>query len=310
MLSTLALVATACGRSEPGTQARPTSTPARATTPGNFHGRVYERNFVFMTLTKDSAVIVPWLFTTTTRPGTVDRTARGYLARGGAWEPFYDETWQTPPSRAPWRIIPHTSLRLVVGEADAIEAVIFAEGSRKLDLELSNSLIDWTGMRGQQFQVLDAAVYLSDRRMSGVAMEMTRVHGSEDAEPGDWAFLVSGDSLQMVLENPTMTEPGTKGAYRAWARLDFRDLHWPSVTVSWAEVRAYQPARQDVPVSWALESGDGEMVGRLHVRSAQIQAGKGSGPVLPVDALFTVSGTVKVQGHTYPVLGLFRHARP
>jgi hypothetical protein len=142
-----------------------------------------------------------------------------------------------------------------------------------------------------------------------VALEMSRVHGAEDADPGDWAFLVSGDSQQMVLENPTVTNPGTRGAYRAWARLDFRDLHWPDVTVSWAEVRAYQPARQDVPVSWTLKSEDGELGGTLHVRSAQIQAGKGTGPLLPVDALFTVSGSVRIQGRAYPVLGLFRHTR-
>ena len=305
----LSAVLTACGPSRSKTPEQPASTATQGSGAGNFHGRIYERNFVFTTLAKDSALVVPWLFTTGTRPGAVDRQARGYLARGGSWEAFYDQEWETPPSRAPWRILPHGSLRLLVGDEDAIQSVIFDEGPRKLELELSNSLVEWTGMRGQQFSVRDAAIYLSDRRIPGLALEMSRVHGSDEADPGDWAFLVSGDSLQMVVENPSATPPGTKGAYRAWARLDFRDLHWPNLTVDWAEVRAFQPARQDVPVSWTLRSEDGDLDGTLQVQSAQIQAGKGSGPLLPVDALFTVSGSVHIEGRTYPLQGLFRHAR-
>jgi hypothetical protein len=113
----------------------------------------------------------------------------------------------------------------------------------------------------------------------------------------------------MVLENPSVTAPGTKGAYRAWARLDFRDLSWPNLTVDWSDVRAYQPARQDVPVSWSVKSEDEDLDGSLQVQSAQIRAGEGSGPLLPVDALFTVSGTMLIEGRTYPVQGLFRHVR-
>jgi hypothetical protein len=309
VLAVLASLAAACGRSKPGTNESQASSAARSGTSGNSHGRVYERNFVFMTLTKDSAVIVPWLFTTAVRPGTEDREVRGYLARGAAWDPFYHQDWETPPSRAPWRILPHGNLHILVGDADAIEALLFEDGPRKLELDLSNSLITWTGMRGQQFQLLNATVYLADQRIPGIALDMSRARASEDARPGDWAFLVSGDSLQMVLENPTAASPGTNGAYRAWARLDFRDLHWPEVTVNWAEVRAYQPAHQDVPVSWTLKSDDANLGGTLHVVSAQIQAGQGTGPLLPVDALFTVSGTVRIQGTDYRVLGLFRHTR-
>ncbi len=75
-------------------------------------------------------------------------------------------------------------------------------------------------------------------------------------------------------------------------------------------MRAFQPARQDVPVSWTLTSQEDEVSGVLQVQSAQIQAGEGTGPLLPVDALFLVSGTLRVEGGEYPVRGLFRHTRP
>lgn len=299
----------ACGSPERAPEGSP-QTP-QAATPGNFRGRIYERNFVFTTLSGDSAFLVPWLMSARTRPGGVDRRARGSLARGNTWEAFYDQTWSTPPSRVPWRIIPHDNLRLVVGDGDAVEDILFSEGPRQLEVELSGApLIEWTGARGQTYRLIDAAAYISDQRIAGMALDMARVHGSESDAEGDWAFLVSGDSLQVVLENPAAAPPGTPEACRGWARLDFRDLQWPALTIDWAEVRAYQPARQDVPVSWTVTSPDGEIEGVLQVQSAQIQAGDGPGPLLPVDALFLVSGTLRIQGGGYPVRGLFRHTRP
>ncbi len=284
--------------------------PGATPPPGNFRGRIYERNFVFTTLGGDSALLVPWFIGARTRPGGVDRRARGWLLRGSTWEAFYDESWGTPPTRAPWRILPFRGLRLIVGAGDAVEGVIFSEGSRQLDLELASPLIEWAGARGQTFRVLEAAVYLADQRIEGAALDMSRARRVEDGAPRDWAFLTSGDSLQVVLESSDVTSPEGTGTYRGWARLDFRDLQWPSLTVAWAEVRAFQPSRQDVPVSWTISSEDAGVAGGLQVESAQILAGEGDGPLLPVDALFMVSGTLSVDGASYPVRGLFRLTRP
>jgi len=298
----------ACSGSEP----RPSGSanqgneaaPAR-----NFHGRFYERDFVFTTLEGDSTFLVPWLISTRTRPGGVEREAHGFLARSGTWEEFYSEQWETPQSRAPWRIIPHGSLRIVVGEGDAIDGILFEQGSRNLELEMDNVLQEWTGPRGETFRVQKAAAYLAGRRLDGLVLDVARGHGADEPQPGDWAFLTSGDSLQVVFESPELAPPGRAGAFRGWARLDFRDLQWPSVTMDWTEVRAFQPARRDVPVAWTVSSEGNQVTGRLEVKTAQIRAGSGPGPVLPVDALFEVTGTLDIQGATYPVRGLFRHYR-
>ena len=308
---TLAAV-TALACSGPETTPQPeVDTAAEPAAPGNFRGRIYERNFVFTTVSGDSAFLVPWLMTAQTRPGGVDRRARGFFARGSTWEDYYDQSWETPPSRAPWRILPHGSLRLVVGDGEVVEGVIFSEGPRQLELELSGGpLMEWTGARGQIYRLLEGAAYLSEQRVAGLILDMTRVHGAEEEAQGDWAFLTSGDSLQVVLENPTAAPAGTAGASRAWARLDFRDLQWPALTIDWADVRAFQPARQDVPVSFTITSDRDDMGGVLQVQTAQIQAGAGPGPLLPVDALFLVGGTLRIEGRSYPVRGLYRHTRP
>ncbi len=299
---------TACSGSEPNPGRTASQTGDTAPT-GNFRGRFYERSFVFTTLTGDSAFLVPWLMSMRTRPGAVEREAHGFLARSGTWEEFYSERWESPPSRAPWRILPHGSLRIIVGQGDAIDGILFEEGSRELELEMDDALQEWTGPRGETFQLQKGAAYLSDRRVDGLVLDVVRGRGADEPEPGDWAFLTSGDSLQVVLESPELAAPGTVGAYRGWARLDFRNLQWPSVTVDWTEVRAFQPARRDVPVAWTVSSDDDDVSGVLGVKTTQIHAGDGPGPVLPVDALFEVAGTLEIQGRAYPVRGLFRHSR-
>lgn len=303
-------VSTACGA--PDSEPPPVPEAAAESASRNFRGRIYERNFVFTTLTGDSTFLVPWLMSAETRPGGVQRQARGLLARGSSWDDFYDQRWETTPTRAPWRILPHGTLRLVVGDGDAVEGIIYSEGQRQLELELGGGiLMEWTGTRGQTYRLFEGAAYLSDQRVPGMILDMSRVHEAGDSAQGDWAFLTSGDSLQMVIENPRALPPGTPGGYRAWARLDFRNLQWTEVTVDWAEVSAFQPSRQDIPVSWTLSSlGDSRLEGVLQVLSAEVRPGEGVGPLLPVDALFLVGGTVGVEGRSYPVQGLFRHTRP
>lgn len=303
----LAALAACAGPAEEGVEEGTVGAEAPPT--GNFRERIYERNFVFTTLGGDTAFMVPWLTTARTKPGGVERTARGWLARGESWEAFFSDAWETPPSRVPGRLLPHGNFRLLVGPDDAILSVLFQEDPRELELTLENTLMEWVDQRGQSFRLMDAGVYIAEQRVNGMALDMARVRDSEQAEAGDWVFLVSGDSLQVVLESPRREEPGAPGAYRGWARLDFRDLPFDSVTVDWGEVRAFQPARQDVPVAWTVTSIHGDLEGVLEVRTAQIQAGEGEGPVLPVDALFEVSGTLSLEGAAYPVRGLFRHVR-
>jgi hypothetical protein len=305
-----AVLLAACGGPEDEPAAQPDAAGAPDATAG-FRGRTYERNLVFVSLAGDSAFMVPWLMSSQTQPGSVRRSARGLLARGSTWDEFYQQAWETPPTRTPWRVLPHGSLRLLVGEGDALEGVIFSEGQRQLELEVTGGLLmEWTGTRGQVYRILGGAAYLSEQRIQGLVLDMSRVHPAEGPAPGDWAFLASGDSLQAILENPAASEPNTPGAYRAWARLDLSDLQWPAVSVDWAEVSAFEPARQDIPISWTLTTEDGSLQGVLQVQSAHVKAGQGAGPLLPVDALFLVAGTLRLEGRTYPVRGLFRHTRP
>ena len=64
----LAVASMACGGPETTPQLRP-DTQGQPAAAGNFRGRIYERNFVFTSLSGDSAFLVPWLMTAQARPG-------------------------------------------------------------------------------------------------------------------------------------------------------------------------------------------------------------------------------------------------
>ena len=273
----------------------------------NFQARSYERHIVFLTSRGDSTLVVPWIFTAQTTPTGVDREVRGWLARSGSWDPFLSERWEGPRNAAPWRPLPHGPLRLVVGLGDALETIIFQEGARNLEVNLGELLIEWSGQRAQTYRVHRGTIILSDQRVDGHILDMTRARATDDAPTGDWGFLLSGDTLQVVMEDLARDPGPDGGAFSLWARVEFIDRQWQRVRFTWSEVMAFEPARRDVPMRWEIQSPEGDLTGNLTTVAPFLEAGEGEGPMLPVDALFQVAGTLTLGGRDFPVRGFIRH---
>jgi hypothetical protein len=312
-LSCLLLVGVfACSRDQEGSP--PASEPEAAvdSVTETFQGRVFERDIVFLSARIDSMLLVPWLMSARTVPGGVRREARGLLGRADAWEAFFSDTWETPPTRVPWRVVPRGQMRLVVGDNDVIQEIIFDEGPRQLEVALENQspLAEWAGQQGETVRLLNGSLVLTSTRVPGLIMDLTRGRQAREGAGGDWAFLVDGDSLRLVLQAPQFLEPGAPGAFRAWALMGEQELDWPSVTVTWTETRAFERARREVPVKLTATSSTNDLRIDLEVRTAEVQAGEGEGPQLPVDAVFEVEGTVRMGDDSYPVKGLLRHIQP
>ena len=303
-----ALAAGACGEAE---EALPDGAEGGAVAPseGNFTNRAYERNFVFAAMEGDSVFIVPWLMHTFESPDTVMREARGWLARGGVWEAFYAERWWTAPTRAPSRVLPHRGLRLLVGEGDAIDGVLFEQGARSLEVVLGEVEASWTGARGGSFDVLSGAAYLADQRVDGMVLDMARASAGETVPGGDWAFLLSGDTARFVFAGDVEYGGDDQPMYRGWGNLEDDGLQWPEVRMDWQRTEAFPPARRDVPVEWLIWSADGVVEGRLEAVSAEIQPGEGPGPLLPVRALYEVTGQLTTSEGDFPVHGILVHER-
>jgi hypothetical protein len=298
----------ACGDATPNLPAQPTGAGVDSADVGT-QTSSYEQDFVFASVTGDSVFMVPWIMNNTARPDSVAREARGWLVRSGTWEGFFTDRWATPPTRAPARVLPHGNLKLLVQEGDVVDGIIFEEGVRRLELALGDVQASWGGPRGEAIEVVDGAAYLSDQRVEGVIMHMARASAGEAPPGGDWAFLVSGDSMRMVLAADSEQEVDSTPPYRAWMDLGSEERLWPDVNVAWTATQAFPPARRDVPVAWRVSSEDQSIEGSLEVVSSDIQAGEGPGLLLPVRALYDVTGVVSTAEGTYPVRGLLVHER-
>lgn len=297
-----------CGADEPVPQpaadiAGDTATSAPAPT------RRYERHVTFLASRSDSAPAVVWLLDAASGADGVARTAEALLLRGGAWERFLDESWATPPTRAPWRVLPHGPMRLVVSETEALERLVYSAAPRELEVVLDETLVDWTGRRGETLRLSAGGLLLGGVTLPGYVADLARTAEPGASPGGDWAFLVSGDSLQLIL-HASSQGPGTgENLFQGWARLDFREWIQPDLSVTWEETRSFERARRTVPARWALADPGGLWDGRLEVVTSWLEAGEGEGPQLPVDAVFEVQGVVTIEGVEYPVRGLFRHTQ-
>lgn len=236
------------------------------------------------------------------------RSARVLVLRETEWEPVFRDDWEDPPTPAPWRVVPRGGLHLLVGADDALERVVYEEEARHLELIPGGTLMEWRGPRGGSYHLMEGAARVGGRAVEGYMLDVSRSTGPGEPAHGGWAFLVSGDSLQVALHDP---RPGASGpeTWRGWARLDFRGLRWPAVSVEWTEVRAFEEARRDVPVAWRIASPGDEVTGELETTGVHVEAGEGPGPQLPVSGLFGVRGTLTVEARDFPVSGLLRHVQ-
>ena len=304
VLIAVCFLLTGCGQDAPQPRAAAQGPTPDANPDRDFDDRVYERNIVFMTAGADSTIIVPWLFRSSASERGVERIAEGWLARAGLWELFFTERWDSPLTRSPFRIHPRGAMDLVVGPEDVIEEILYEEGPRHLEVIIDEGMSDWSGSRGETFRVHQGAVHFGNLRIEGMVLDMSRAHLREGPFPGEWMFLTGPRRLAIVVESP-----GGSPAYTAWGRMGEEDFRWPEVLVEWSAVRSFEEARRDVPVEWKIRSLDGELEVTLTSAGMELRALEGEGPILPVDGLFQVTGSVVLAGDSLEVRGPVRHVQ-
>ena len=302
-----AILSGSCGSGNPEERARGTAADGGAAngapageviTPGT----TYQRTIVFVETFGDSAQFFPWDFENRVETDGVHRSVRGWLGRAGQWRLFMEDEWTTAPTRAPWRIVPRGSARLVVGLEDALEEIYYREGGRSLSLRLGRTVVEWSGQRGATYRLLEGAVRLADVETEGLVLDAFAVQATENGGSAELGVLIGDDRLQLVFANLEGA-----GRYRAWARRDTLEFFWPEVAVTWEETRSFERARRGVPVLWHIESADGTLSGAFESVSSHVQALDGAGAILPVLAVYEVSGQVNVGGDEVAVKGFLRH---
>lgn len=318
-----------CEDGEPASTPTPRGTSGAEAASTAPPGRVFQRNVVFLATEEDSLIGVPWLLRTRSHPGGEVREARGLLAHGSSWDVFFAERWTSTSVRAPWRILPHGPMRIVVGDGGALERLFYESGDRRLEVVLGETRAEITGQRAETIRLLRGALELGGRRTSGVVMDMSWSRRENESELGDWLFATSGDSVEVVLYRPVRGVPGEPDAWRGWLRTGEGTNRLPRLAARWDERRAFEAARREVPVRWTFvseigearvpgsadtagppASGDAEdgVVARLDVTAAHLEADEAEGEAQPpVDALFVVEGTLAFEGRSWEIRGVIRH---
>lgn len=275
--------------------------------PDSLAGNRYERHLAFFALEDESPLVVAWSFSANTREDAVDREARIWLARGGVWDAFHQSSWETPAARAPWRIIPHEGVRIIVGERDALTALLYRGAGRELEMWLGEALAGWTSRPGELIQMREASTILSDNAVAGTLVDLSFARQASGATPGSWALLISED-IQVFLRGPF--DAAADSTFYGWGTLRARNFDWPSVVVTATRSRAFEPARRDVPVAWRFQSPDADLTGRIEAMSTHMEAGEGPGPQLPLIAISEVEGSIVIDTVPHRVRGVLYHRAP
>lgn len=300
------LVMVACS-GEPGPPGSvPVEDPALAP-PDSLAGNRYERHLAFFALEDESPLVVAWSFSASTREDAVDRDARIWLARGGVWNAFFRSAWETPAARAPWRIVPHEGIRIIVAERDALTALLYRSGGQELEMWPGETLAGWSSRPGELIQVKQASTILSENAVAGTLVDVSFARQGTDATPGSWALLLSED-IQVFLR--ASFDAAADSTFQGWGRLRARNFDWPDVGVTATRSRAFEPARRDVPVAWRFQSSDARLTGRIEAMSTHMETGEGPGPQLPVIAISEVEGSIMIETVAYPVRGILYHRAP
>jgi hypothetical protein len=285
------------------------STGAAPSTAENFQAREYERNVVFASLEDDSLFLVSWMLYNVETPDAILRRADAWLARGGVWDGFYSQRWSTASTVPPSLLVPNGPFSLLVREGDVIDGIAFEEGPRALEISMEGVEASWTGPRGGLYEVLGGSSYLADQRIDGMILDMARASVGGAPTGGDWLFLLSGDSARFVLAADVEYGGDVEPLYRGWGDLGEQEVTWPEIRIDWRRTEAFPPARRDVPVEWRIWSPDGSVEGALAAASAEIRAGDGEGPLLPVRALYEVAGDIRSAEGRFSVRGVLVHQR-
>ena len=219
-LSTLLTLLVGCEREEPpppDSLPMPTGDSISAPSAPDEGELVFDREFLFLSLEADSLVIVPWFFRASVTPDGVHREQTAWLSPGGEWELLGQEIRDTPPTRSPWRILPGTTIRLIVGPDDRVESLLLRDPPRELETVLGNLMTEWGSPGAESIRLYRGRTLFPAGPIEGIVIEVShRWEASDDRGPGrgpgDWVFVHSGSDLQFFMEGEHPVDPrGAQG---------------------------------------------------------------------------------------------------
>ena len=272
----------------------------------------YVTSVQFLPMESSSASALILQFSNTaTRDGLNHRYLGWLLGRSG-WRSVLDADFSGETTRAPWRLFPADSLRLVVTADGDPDALIFQARSASYVLDLGTHLDAWEDRAGTRYDIHAAQWTQGGRTVSGVAVEHRfAISGSErPARFGsfDRALLKSEDDALIVLFHSR--SPELYGDSFAWMYADGLTRRWTALEARTVEVASSSQLRRNVPIRFSFQIPEPDIRGELTVAARLLNEFAVEEGPKPYNALYQVRGWMEFGGERRRLEGLLERGEP
>lgn len=211
------------------------------------------------------------------------------------WNLVLNESSSLPIPRAAWRVVPTSSMRVIIGPAGEVAGLDIEDGAKNIRLRSSRVLASWAGATGQPESL--AIATLSDGTVSQAGFLLARRGARSSQSP-----MPSSRPQQLLLADTLgnaflfmRSHVGAQAPATAWTVIDGVENEWPDLVIE-----DLFPARV-VSDQWRITLPEAGITGEL------------SGIVPFVDDLarrdsgvraYRVVGTLMMAGRRRPVVGV------
>ncbi|MBW3554376.1 MAG: hypothetical protein KY466_12735 [Gemmatimonadetes bacterium] len=303
----------------------------------------YDRRLVFLGPGESLPTAVIFDFAALSDSAGLRRGIRARLLDGTEWLPLMDAGWEMEPMREPWRLIPHGPLKVVVGEAGELDALIH-RGDDEIRLESGSTIAEYSPDAGTQLVLRQGRLRLGGEPIPGILLDAqlaravsppTAAPPLDTAAPGDAgdpvdstreeddgaaapADSASGDPTPAPRQGAEAILVDNSGYYAVFAASADGDMAWlhyggrddvrRGARLEATEWEMYEKAGLRVPTAWRISSPADGLAGELRSEAAD-RATLDSGPEPGVMGYVIVTGYIEDRGLRRNVYGLIRHVR-
>ena len=243
--------------------------------------------------------------------GLTRRYGAWLLNRSG-WRILVSSEHRDGPTRAPWRVFPTDSVRLVVDVEGERQSLTLGSGSQQRILEMGERLDAWDDRSGTRHQIRLATLRGRGDAPPGIALEQ-RFAVTHPTIPVaysayDRVLLTSEDGAVIVLFNTP--EPDTYGDPFAWMYSEGLTRHWAELEARTVEVVNSAELRRNIPVRFWFRIPEPDIRCEVTAVAREIEELEESAGPKPYHALYRVRGWLEFGGERRAVQGILERGEP
>ena len=240
------------------------------------------------------------------------RDYKGWLLNRSGWRSIMSYEFVDEPTRAPWRLFPGDSLKLIVDSEGDSKVVTILSAGANYSLELGESLDVWEDRAGTRHEVRVAQLAQRGQTTGGVVVQqrfaIPRPERPTAFGPYERVVLTSEDGAVIVFFHTR--EPETYGDPFAWMYADGLTRRWTEIEARTVEVANVSSLRRNIPIRSWFRIAEPDIKCELTVVSREIRELPTENGPKPYNALYRVTGWIEFAGERRNVQGVMERGEP